>query len=151
MTGAASEGDPFSVIRRYRLAARSIARDETLGDSRYVALVRLVERGQEEFGADSWLAFTVQRIIFAEAEELLVHGRTPKEPAPSWRGDPVAVALRSLHHKGYATCPSCFRAIPPADTLSAWEDMSRRIWLQALRREKAPEREAEAGPSGDAA
>ena len=146
-----NEGDPFSAIRHYRLAARSIARDESLGGKRFPALVRLVERSQEEFGKGSWLALTIQRIVFAESEELLLHGRTPRSPAPSWCGDPVVLALFHLLRKGYASCPTCLRAIPPAETLAHWEDESRRLWAGAFRREQAAGKTHDSEPGGDAA
>jgi hypothetical protein len=130
--------DIFTPLRTFRLAARSIARDESLGGQRFVALVRLVERARAEFGEGSWLAVMVQRIIYAEAKELLLHGRTPTEPSPSWQGDPVTRALWTMHRKGLSNCPTCLRPIPDADSLASMEDRDRAIWAAAWARELAP-------------
>jgi hypothetical protein len=138
---AADDPDPFATIRRYRLAGREIARNEDLGDGRYLALVRLVDRARATL--DGWLAAECQAVIHAEAVELLDHGRTPAAPAPTYR-DPVVDALRALRRAGYSRCESCHRGIPTLDELTRLEDAGRAAWAELVARELAPAVEAAA-------
>jgi hypothetical protein len=136
----ASPADVFTPLRTYRLAARRIVRDEQLGADRYVALVRLVERAQQDYGRGEWLSVAIQRIVHAEARELLDHRRTPTAPSPSFVGDPVTLKLFALRRDGYSSCPTCRRPIPEPETLAGWEDQARAAWAETLARETAPDR-----------
>jgi hypothetical protein len=126
-----------AALSRYRLAARAIARDEGLGPRRLVALVELVEVGRQEFAGDGWLAPAVQRVIYAESFELLVHGRTPTAPRSSWQGDPVTSRLQHLRREGFERCTSCSRPVPSLDVLAAWEGADRSAWAARIRAEAA--------------
>jgi hypothetical protein len=140
--------DVFAILRRFRLAARGIARDEALGPRRYPALTALVEQARKDFRGDPWLSATVQRVIYAECVDLLQTGRTPTAPEPSWHADPVTRTLQAMHCEGYASCPTCRRPLPSLDVLAKWEDRDRAAWRSRVDREEAPEREAAAGHEG---
>jgi hypothetical protein len=123
------------------LAARTIARDEGLGDDRLPALSALAQHVRQEFKRDPFLASQAQRVIFAEAFELFEHDKTPTAPGQSWKGDPATVACWTMRRRGLDRCPQCRRPIPDEDTLSRWEDLDRAAWYVAIAREGALARE----------
>jgi hypothetical protein len=126
----------LDAIRAYRQAARTIARDESLGANRYLALVRLIDRAQAEIG-DEWTRVAVRRVVWAESWELLTSGKTPA--APSSTADPVTRACHGLRAEGFERCPSCRRVLPSPDTLSRWERLNRRMLEEAFAAEAAAE------------
>jgi hypothetical protein len=136
--------EAFAALRRLRLAARAIARDESLGFGRYWALVRLVELGRAEFADNPFLVAQVRPIVWSEGGELFEGGRTPEAPSQSWRADPVTMALWMLRRRGLVSCPTCKRRIPEAVTLARHEDLDRANWAETVAREQAPKREAAA-------
>ena len=129
----------FETIRAYREAARNLARDESLGERRHLPIVRVLERAKRDHADDAWLVGVLQRVIWAEAEELLRFGRTPKAPAPSWTGHPTIAALWCLRRHGRQECPTCRRPVPSGDVLASWEDADRAALAGALTREGAVE------------
>jgi hypothetical protein len=135
----------FSRLHSVRLAARSIARDESFGTGRYLALVELVDAVRKEFADDPWLAAQAQRVVYGESYELLIHGRTPAAPEQTWGADPVTTRLWAMSHQGLQRCPECRREVPGPEVLARWEDSDRAGWAEARAREVAPKKEVQAG------
>jgi hypothetical protein len=129
--------DPAELLRRYRQAARTIVRDESLGPRRAVAVVELVELARTRFAEDPWMMVSIQRVLWSEAGEYLESGRTPVAPESSWQTDPVTRRLRALRLAGFARCENCRLPLPSLDALAGWEDQDRAAWLEAVRREGA--------------
>lgn len=109
-------------IESYRLAARSIVRDEKRArNDRLVALVRLVTKARAGAALPDWC----QGAVWQESVGF-IQGRGA--PPPS--SEPIEAAVRALHAKGMIRCPTCRLLLPDEGTLDRWR---RRRLATALR------------------
>ena len=112
----------LSEIDSYRLAARTIVRDEKRARAdRLIALVKLVERARRESGLPEWC----QRAIWEESAEF-IEGRGRPKPLST---EPVEAAVRRLLNRGLIRCPTCRLPLPDERTLDRWR---RRRLAEAL-------------------
>lgn len=99
-------------IESYRLAARSIVRDEKRATTdRLVALVRLVTKARAEAALPDWC----QGAVWQESAGF-IQGRA----APPLANEPIEAAVRALHAKGMIRCPTCRLLLPDETTLDRW-------------------------------
>ena len=99
-------------IESYRLAARSIVRDEKRArNDRLVALVRLVTKARAEAALPDWC----QGAVWQESAGF-IQGRG----APPLATEPIEGAVRALHAKGMIRCPTCRLLLPDETTLDRW-------------------------------
>src|SRR5438128_428791 len=99
VTGRLIAEEVLATLREVRQVARSLARRPDLPRAtRTIALSRLLEKFPP--AEDPWLARAVRNIVWAEAGEFLRTGRLPVAPDPSWRADPVTLALWHLRRRG---------------------------------------------------
>lgn len=100
-------------IESYRLAARTIVRDEERAKvDRLVALVKLVSKARAEAALPDWC----QRAVWHESAGF-IQGRHNSPPLAT---EPIEAAVRALHSKGLIRCPTCRLPLPDEATLDRW-------------------------------
>lgn len=100
-------------IESYRLAARTIVRDEKRAKvDRLGALVKLVTKSRAEAALPDWC----QRAVWHESAGF-IQGRRNSPPLAT---EPIEAAVRALHAKGLIRCPTCRLLMPDESTLDRW-------------------------------